>query len=169
MQQTGHRRHSRVTTIGRLGRDQAETKARVQTKQRLSSLRVPSSYRHYEDFFFSYFPLLESHIERLKGQIEQALQASSPSKSIQENIAEVFACTRRTTRASRFSFICTQFVTSFKLTLVNLANTMRLSSPFWSCFVASKSVVSRPVASRQFIGLLHSALKLFNNKQSNNL
>eukprot|EP00118_Oscarella_pearsei_P026587 m.310126 g.310126 ORF g.310126 m.310126 type:complete len:784 (+) comp49762_c0_seq1:104-2455(+) len=101
--------------------------------------------RYLEDFFFSYFPLVESHIEWLKCQIERLLQ--TPGKNIQESIAE--------------------FVTIFKSNIVSLSDTMRLRSPFWSCFVTSKAITPRPVACKQFIGLLRNALQHF-NKQSNN-
>ncbi|XP_017275422.1 folliculin-interacting protein 1 isoform X2 [Kryptolebias marmoratus] len=85
----------------------------------------PEEDSRFQDFFFSHFPLFESHMNKLKGAIEQAMKMS-----------------RRSTDASQRALAYNRIVdglNEFRMTICDLYTMPRVAEPVWLTMMSGAS------------------------------
>ncbi|KAM4726733.1 folliculin-interacting protein 1 isoform 2-T2 [Anableps anableps] len=85
----------------------------------------PEESSRFQDFFFSHFPLFESHMNKLKGAIEQAMKIS-----------------RRSADASQRALAYSRMVdglNEFRMTICDLYTTPRVAEPVWLTMMSGAS------------------------------
>ncbi|XP_074849219.1 folliculin-interacting protein 2 isoform X2 [Carettochelys insculpta] len=88
------------------------------------------SQRNFQDFFFSHFPLFESHMNKLKSSIEKAMILS-------RKIAE------SSLRVQVYISCVTDALGEFRLTIWNLYSVPRIAEPVWLTMMSSTSEKSQ--------------------------
>ncbi|XP_075468493.1 folliculin-interacting protein 2 isoform X4 [Ascaphus truei] len=82
--------------------------------------------RHFQDFFFSHFPLFESHMNKLKAAIEKAM----------------VSCRKITESSQRVQFYLRQVMEAlgqFRETIWNLYSIPRIAEPVWLTMMSNSS------------------------------
>ncbi|KAM8835848.1 folliculin-interacting protein 1 isoform 1-T1 [Synchiropus picturatus] len=118
----------------------------------------PEENERFQDFFFSHFPLFESHMNKLKSAIEQAMKMS-----------------RRSTDASQRALAYNRMVdglNEFRMVICNLYSMPRVAEPVWltmmsgaseknqlcSLFMRELSLLMEQASKNQFLPALLTAV-----------
>ncbi|XP_077448447.1 folliculin-interacting protein 1 isoform X2 [Stigmatopora argus] len=107
----------------------------------------PEENGRFQDFFFSHFPLFESHVNKLKSAIEQAMKMS-----------------RRSTDASQRALAYSRMVDGlieFRMTICDLYSMPRVAEPVWLSMMSGASEKNHlcSLFMREFSSLVEQASK----------